>query len=96
MLDGFSLVRTYSTDSVYIEEYDGVRYEQTSLHAEGQYILPAKDRTIRNIMINDYMAVLVFDAGESAIVWRDDDYSYLLEGKITSDDAMRLARMICE
>ena len=96
VLDGFSLVRTYSTDSVYIEEYDGVRYEQTSLHAEGQYILPAKDRTIRNIMINDYMAVLVFDAGEAAIVWRDDDYSYLLEGKITSDDAMRLARMICE
>ena len=96
VLEQFELVRTYSTDSVYIEEYDGVRYEQTSLHAEGQYILPAKDRTIRNIMINDYMAVLVFDAGEAAIVWRDDDYSYLLEGKISSDDAMRLARMICE
>ena len=96
VLSDFSLVRTYSTESVYIEEYDGVRYEQTALHAEGQYILPVKDRTIRNIMINDYMAVLVFDEDEAAIVWRDDDYSYLLEGKITSDDAMRLARMICE
>jgi len=42
------------------------------------------------------MAVLVFDVGEAAIVWRDDEYSYLLEGKITSDDAMRFARLICE
>jgi len=42
------------------------------------------------------MAVLVFDAGHAAIVRRDDDYSYLLEGKITSDDAMRMARLICE
>ena len=96
VLADFSLVRTYSTDSVYIEEYDGVRYEQTALHAEGQYILPTKDKSIRNIVINDYMAVLVFDAGEAAIVWRDDDYSYLLEGRISSDDAMRFARLICE
>ncbi|MBQ3590973.1 MAG: DUF4367 domain-containing protein, partial [Clostridia bacterium] len=96
VLADFSLVRTYSTESVYIEEYDGVRYEQTALHAEGQYILPTKDKSIRNIVINDYMAVLVFDAGESAIVWRDDDYSYLLEGRISSDDAMRFARLICE
>ena len=36
VLEQFELVRTYSTDSVYIEEYDGVRYEQTALHAEGQ------------------------------------------------------------
>ena len=42
------------------------------------------------------MAVLVFDAGNAAIVWRDDDYSYMLEGNITSDDAMRYARLICE
>ena len=96
VLADFSLVRTYSTDSVYIEEYDGVRYEQTALHAEGQYILPTKDKSIRNIVINDYMAVLVFDAGEAAIVWRDDTYSYLLEGRISSDDAMRFARLICE
>ena len=96
VLADFSLVRTYSTESVYIEEYDGVRYEQTALHAEGQYILPTKDKSIRNIVINDYMAVLVFDAGEAAIVWRDDDYSYLLEGAISSDDAMRFARLICE
>jgi len=96
VLADFSLVRTYSTDSVYIEEYDGVRYEQTALHAEGQYILPTKDKSIRNIVINDYMAVLVFDAGEAAIVWRDDDYSYLLEGRLSSDDAMRFARLICE
>ena len=96
VLADFSLIRTYSTDSVYIEEYDGVRYEQTALHAEGQYILPTKDKSIRNIVINDYMAVLVFDAGEAAIVWRDDDYSYLLEGRISSDDAMRFARLICE
>ena len=96
VLADFSLVRTYSTESVYIEEYDGVRYEQTALHAEGQYILPTKDKSIRNIVINDYMAVLVFDAGEAAIVWRDDDYSYLLEGRISSDDAMRFARLICE
>ena len=96
VLADFSLVRTYSTDSVYIEEYDGVRYEQTALHAEGQYILPTRDKSIRNIVINDYMAVLVFDVGEAAIVWRDDEYSYLLEGKITSDDAMRFARLICE
>ena len=96
VLADFSLVRTYSTDSVYIEEYDSVRYEQTALHAEGQYILPTKDKSIRNIVINDYMAVLVFDAGEAAIVWRGDDYSYLLEGRISSDDAMRFARLICE
>ena len=96
VLADFSLVRTYSTESVYIEEYDGVRYEQTALHAEGQYILPTRDKSIRNIVINDYMAVLVFDAGEAAIVWRDDDYSYLLEGRISSDDAMRFARLICE
>ena len=96
VLADFSLVRTYSTDSVYIEEYDGVRYEQTALHAEGQYILPTKDKSIRNIVINDYMAVLVFDAGEAAIVWRDDANSYLLEGRISSDDAMRFARLICE
>jgi len=96
VLADFSLVRTYSTESVYIEEYDSVRYEQTALHAEGQYILPTKDKSIRNIVINDYMAVLVFDAGEAAIVWRDDDYSYLLEGRISSDDAMRFARLICE
>ena len=96
VLDGFALVSTYSTDSVYIEEYDGVRYEQTALHAEGQYILPTKDMNIRNIVINDYMAVLVFDEGHAAIVWRDDDYSYLLEGAISSDDAMRYARLICE
>ena len=96
VLADFSLVRTYSTESVYIEEYDGVRYEQTALHAEGQYILPTKDKSIRNIVINDYMAVLVFDAGEAAIVWRGDDYSYLLEGRISSDDAMRFARLICE
>lgn len=96
VLADFSLVRTYSTDSVYIEEYDSVRYEQTALHAEGQYILPTKDKSIRNIVINDYMAVLVFDAGEAAIVWRDDAYSYLLEGAISSDDAMRFARLICE
>ncbi len=94
VLEDFSLVHTYSTESVYIEEYDGVRYEQTALHAEGQYILPTKDKSIRNIVINDYMAVLVFDAGEAAIVWRDDDYSYLLEGRISSDDAMRFARLI--
>ena len=96
VLADFSLVRTYSTDSVYIEEYDSVRYEQTALHAEGQYILPTRDKSIRNIVINDYMAVLVFDVGEAAIVWRDDDYSYLLEGYISSDDAMRFARLICE
>ena len=96
VLDGFALVSTYTTDSVYIEEYDGVRYEQTALHAEGQYILPTKDKNIRNIVINDYMAVLVFDEGHAAIVWRDDDYSYLLEGAISSDDAMRYARMICK
>ena len=96
VLADFSLVSTYSTDSVYIEEYDGVRYEQTALHAEGQYILPTRDKSIRNIVINDYMAVLVFDAGEAAIVWRDDAYSYLLEGRISSDDAMRFARLICE
>ena len=96
VLADFSLVRTYSTDSVYIEEYDSVRYEQTALHAEGQYILPTRDKSIRNIVINDYMAVLVFDAGEAAIVWRDDAYSYLLEGRISSDDAMRFARMISE
>ena len=96
VLADFSLVRTYSTESVYIEEYDGVRYEQTALHAEGQYILPTKDKSIRNIVINDYMAVLVFDVGEAAIVWRDDAYSYLLEGHISSDDAMRFARLICE
>ena len=96
VLADFSLVHTYSTDSVYIEEYDGVRYEQTALHAEGQYILPTKDKSIRNIVINDYMAVLVFDVGEAAIVWRDDAYSYLLEGRISSDDAMRFARLICE
>ena len=96
VLADFSLVRTYSTESVYIEEYDSVRYEQTALHAEGQYILPTKDKSIRNIVINDYMAVLVFDAGEAAIVWRDDEYSYLLEGVISSDDAMRYARLICE
>ena len=96
VLADFSLIRTYSTDSVYIEEYDGVRYEQTALHAEGQYILPTKDKSIRNIVINDYMAVLVFDAGEAAIVWQDDAYSYLLEGRISSDDAMRFARLICE
>ena len=96
VLADFSLVRTYSTDSVYIEEYDGVRYEQTALHAEGQYILPTRDKSIRNIVINDYMAVLVFDVGEAAIVWRDDAYSYLLEGRISSDDAMRFARLICE
>jgi|GEM_PF-3336405 len=96
VLADFSLVRTYSTDSVYIEEYDSVRYEQTALHAEGQYILPTRDKSIRNIVINDYMAVLVFDAGEAAIVWRDDAYSYLLEGRISSDDAMRFARLICE
>ena len=96
VLADFSLVRTYSTDSVYIEEYDGVRYEQTALHAEGQYILPTRDKSIRNIVINDYMAVLVFEAGEAAIVWRDDDYSYLLEGNISSDDAMRYARLICK
>ena len=96
VLDGFALVSTYTTDSVYIEEYDGVRYEQTALHAEGQYILPTKDKSIRNIVIGDYMAVLVFDDGHAAIVWRDDDYSYLLEGAISSDDAMRYARMICE
>ena len=96
VLENFNLVRTYSTDSVYIEEYDGVRYEQTALHAEGQYILPTRDKSIRNIVINDYMAVLVFDAGEAAIVWRDDAYSYLLEGRISSDDAMRFARLICE
>ena len=96
VLADFSLVRTYSTDSVYIEEYDGVRYEQTALHAEGQYILPTKDKSIRNIVINDDMAVLVFDAGEAAIVWRDDANSYLLEGRISSDDAMRFARLICE
>ena len=96
VLADFSLVRTYSTESVYIEEYDGVRYEQTALHAEGQYILPTKDKSIRNIVINDYMAVLVFDVGEAAIVWRDDAYSYLLEGRISSDDAMRFARLICE
>ena len=96
VLAGFELVSTYSTDSVYIEEYDSVRYEQTSLHAEGQYIIPTKDKNIRNIVVNDYMAVLVFDAGNAAIVWRDDDYSYMLEGNITSDDAMRYARLICE
>lgn len=96
VLAGFELVSTYSTDSVYIEEYDGVRYEQTALYAEGQYIIPTKDKNIRNIVINDYMAVLVFDAGEAAIVWRDDDYSYMLEGAISSDDAMRYARLICE
>jgi len=96
VLADFSLVRTYSTDSVYIEEYDSVRYEQTALHAEGQYILPTRDKSIRNIVINDYMAVLVFDVGEAAIVWRDDEYSYLLEGRISSDDAMRFARLICE
>ena len=96
VLADFSLVRTYSTESVYIEEYDSVRYEQTALHAEGQYILPTRDKSIRNIVINDYMAVLVFDAGEAAIVWRDDAYSYLLEGRISSDDAMRFARLICE
>ena len=96
VLAGFELVRTYSTDSVYIEEYDGVRYEQTALHAGGQYIIPTKDNNIRNIVINDYLAVLVFDAGEAAIVWRDDDYSYLLEGRISSDDAMRFARLIAE
>ena len=96
VLAGFELVSTYSTDSVYIEEYDSVRYEQTSLHAEGQYIISTKDKNIRNIVVNDYMAVLVFDAGNAAIVWRDDDYSYMLEGNITSDDAMRYARLICE
>ena len=96
VLADFSLVRTYSTESVYIEEYDSVRYEQTALHAEGQYILPTRDKSIRNIVINDYMAVLVFDVGEAAIVWRDDVYSYLLEGRISSDDAMRFARLICE
>lgn len=96
VLEDFSLVRTYSTDSVYIEEYDGVRYEQTALHAEGQYIIPTRDKNIRNIVVNDYMAVLVFDAGEAAIVWRDDDYSYMLEGNISSDDAMRYARLICD
>ena len=96
VLADFSLVRTYSTDSVYIEEYDSVRYEQTALHAEGQYILPTRDKSIRNIVINDYMSVLVFDVGEAAIVWRDYAYSYLLEGRISSDDAMRFARLICE
>ncbi len=96
VLAGFELISTYSTDSVYIEEYDSVRYEQTSLHAEGQYIIPTKDKNIRNIVVNDYMAVLVFDAGHAAIVWRDDDYSYMLEGNITGDDAMRYARLIVE
>ena len=33
VLADFSLVHTYSTESVYIEEYDSVRYEQTALHA---------------------------------------------------------------
>ena len=51
VLAGFALVSTYSTDSVYIEEYDSVRYEQTALQAEGQYILPTKDKNIRNIVI---------------------------------------------
>ena len=96
VLDGFALVGTYSTDSVYIEEYDGVRYEQTSLHAEGQYILPTKDKNIRNIVIGEYTAVLVFDNGHAAIVWRDEQYSYLLEGAVSSDDAMRYARLISE
>lgn len=96
VLEGFELVHTYSTDSVYIEEYNGVRYEQTSLHAEGQYVIPTKDKNIRNIVINDYMAVLVFDENYAAIVWRDDDYSYMLAGNIPSDDAMRFARLICE
>ena len=95
VLSGFELVSTYSTDSVYIEEYDGVRYEQTSLQAEGQYIIPTKDKNIRNIVINDYMAVMVFDESNAAIVWRDDDYSYMLAGNISSDDAMRFARLIC-
>ncbi len=94
VLADFALVRTYSTESVYIEEYDGVRYEQTSLHAEGQYIIFTKDKNIRNVVIDDYMAVLVFDAGHAAIVWRDEQYSYLLEGAISSDDAMRYARLI--
>lgn len=96
VLDEFELIRTYSAEAVYIEEYDGVRYEQTSLYAEGQYIIPTKDKNIRNIVIGDYIAVLVFDEGHAAIVWRDDDYSYMLEGDISADDAMRYARSICE
>lgn len=94
VLVGFELVRTYSTNLVYIEEYDGLRYEQTALYAEGQYIIPTKNKNVRNIVINDYTAVLIFDAFEAAIVWRDADYSYMLEGMISSDDAMRYARMI--
>lgn len=96
VLDDFTLERTYSTEAVYVEEYDGVRYEQTSLHAEGQYVIPTKGKNIRNIIIGEYTAVLVFDPDHAAIVWRDDTYSYMLEGKISGDDAMRYARLILE
>lgn len=96
VLENCELVRAYSTESVYIEEYDGIWYEQTTLHSEGRYVLSTKDKTVRNIRMNDYMAVLVFDASEAAIVWRDDKYSYLLKGAISSDDAMRYVRLICE
>lgn len=96
VLTDFTLEHTYRTESVYIEEYDGVRYEQTLLSAEGQVILPAKGKNIRNIVIRDYSAVLVFDSETAAIVWRDGRYSYLLEGAMSGDDAMRYARMIGE
>ena len=96
ILSAFTLVSTYTAESVYIEEYDGVRYEQTILSAGGQYILPTKDKNIRNIVIGGHSAVLVFDSGNAAIVWQDGRYSYLMEGAISSDDAMRYARIICE
>lgn len=96
ILSAFTLISTYTAESVYIEEYDRIRYEQTLLSAGGQYILPTKDKNIRNIVIGGHSAVLVFDSGSAAIVWQDGRYSYLLEGTISSDDAMRYARTICE
>lgn len=92
-LSGCDLTDSFATDYVYIEYYgDNLVYEQSVLYAEGKTVIETGGRTVKNIVIGGYPAILVFDESGSEIFWRDDAYSYRLAGGISSDDAMKTAR----
>ncbi|MHB1154640.1 MAG: DUF4367 domain-containing protein [Eubacteriales bacterium] len=78
-----------------MEEYiDEIRFEQTSLSADGRTVIDIKNATVKNIVIGGYPAVLVFGGDATVIFWRDENNSYMLSGPLSSDDAMRIAREI--
>jgi len=86
---------SYRTDAAYLEEYaGGIRYEQCLLSESGVTVIPSKGRTVKNIVIGGRQAILAFDAQSAAILWQDDECSYLLTGPFSADEAMRTARSL--